>query len=583
MDSSLGWVKKYIRPYWFGWTWASVLTIVIALMNIVTPYISGLIVDQVINNQQLDWLLPLLGVLVGATVIRMMLRYLYQIKFEQISQDVLFKIRQDLYMKLQELDFTFFNNTRVGDIMARMTGDTDAIRHAVAWTYFNILDNVVLFVAALIFLGTIEWRLMLMLLIVAPFIAVLTILLSKKASSAFYQIRESFSRLNTMVEEHIGGNKVVRAFAREDYEIEKFNVRNEDFRKRNLNSAKISATYLPAIEVFASLMSVIAIGAGGVYVITNAMTIGSFVTFNGLIWMVNVPMRNVGNHVNDLQNFDASTLKIREMLAIEPEIPVEERISIPNLKGEITFENVSFSFPDEPEVDVIKNINFHLEAGQTLGILGETGSGKSTLVNLISRFFDPTEGRVLIDGIDIKEMNVIELRQQIAVVMQDVFLFSDTIKENISYGIPNAPFQSVQRVARVADASKFIERMPEQYETYLGERGSGLSGGQKQRLSLARGLIKEPSILILDDTTSAVDMETEVKIQKGLKENENRKTTVIIANRISSVKNADQILILSKGEIIERGTHTQLLEKGGAYKQIYEEQLGQAEMGEDNG
>lgn len=583
MNSSLGWVKKYIRPYWFGWTWASVLTIVIALMNIVTPYISGLIVDQVINNQQLDWLLPLLGVLVGATVIRMMLRYLYQIKFEQISQDVLFKIRQDLYMKLQELDFTFFNNTRVGDIMARMTGDTDAIRHAVAWTYFNILDNVVLFVAALIFLGTIEWRLMLMLLIVAPFIAVLTILLSKKASSAFYQIRESFSRLNTMVEEHIGGNKVVRAFAREDYEIEKFNVRNEDFRKRNLNSAKISATYLPAIEVFASLMSVIAIGAGGVYVITNAMTIGSFVTFNGLIWMVNVPMRNVGNHVNDLQNFDASTLKIREMLAIEPEIPVEERISIPNLKGEITFENVSFSFPDEPEVDVIKNINFHLEAGQTLGILGETGSGKSTLVNLISRFFDPTEGRVLIDGIDIKEMNVIELRQQIAVVMQDVFLFSDTIKENISYGIPNAPFQSVQRVARVADASKFIERMPEQYETYLGERGSGLSGGQKQRLSLARGLIKEPSILILDDTTSAVDMETEVKIQKGLKENENRKTTVIIANRISSVKNADQILILSKGEIIERGTHTQLLEKGGAYKQIYEEQLGQAEMGEDNG
>ena len=583
MDSSLGWIKKYIRPYWFGWTWASILTIIIALMNIVTPYISGLIVDQVINNQQLDWLLPLLGLLIGATVFRMGMRYLYQIKFEQISQDVLFEIRQDLYTKLQELDFTFFNNTRVGDIMARMTGDTDAIRHAVAWTYFNILDNLVLFVAALIFLGTIEWRLMLMLLIVAPFIAVLTILLSKKASSAFYQIRESFSRLNTMVEEHIGGNKVVRAFAREDYEIEKFNVRNEDFRQRNLNSAKISSTYLPAIEVFASLMSVIAIGAGGMFVISNAMSIGNFVTFNGLIWMVNVPMRNVGNHVNDLQNFDASTLKIREMLAIEPEIPVEERISIPKLRGEITFENVSFSFADEPEVDVIRNINFHLEAGQTLGILGETGSGKSTLVNLISRFFDPTEGRVLIDGIDIKEMNVIELRQQIAVVMQDVFLFSDTIKENISYGIPNAPFQSVQRVARVADANKFIEKMPEQYETYLGERGSGLSGGQKQRLSLARGLIKEPSILILDDTTSAVDMETEVKIQKGLKENENRKTTVIIANRISSVKNANQILILSKGEIIERGTHTQLLEKGGAYSKIYEEQLGQAGMGEENG
>lgn len=583
MKSSIKWVKSYLKPYRFGWFWASLLTVIIALTNVITPYIGGTIVDQVILNNRTDWLLPLLGLMIAVTVTRMTLRYIYQIQFEQISQNVLFKIREDLYVKLQELDFTFFNTTRVGDIMARMTGDTDAVRHAVAWAYYNILDHAVLFISALIFLGAIEWRLTLALLVVTPFIAVFTVLLSRHAGQAFYQIRESFSRLNTVVEEHIGGNKVVRAFVREDFEIEKFNRFNEDFRQRNLDSAAISAKYLPIIEVFAGFLSIITVGLGGLFVINESMSLGDLVTFNGLTWMLNVPMRSLGNHVNDLQNFDASTQKIRQMLAVKPQIPIEQRIEVPRLQGDITFENVSFAFSDEPEVDVLHDINFSIKAGETLGVLGETGSGKSTLVNLISRFFDPTVGRVLIDGIDIKEMNVLNLRQQIAVVMQDVFLFSDTIKHNIMYGAPRVPFQRVQKVAQVADASQFIERMPDQYDTYLGERGSGLSGGQKQRLSLARGLIKDPAILILDDTTSAVDMETEVKIQEGLRQTSGQQTTVIIANRISSVKNADKIIILSKGRIVERGTHQGLLEKGGLYYQIYQEQLGQAEVGEEDG
>lgn len=583
MKSSIKWVKSYLKPYRFGWFWASLLTVIIALTNVITPYIGGTIVDQVILNNRTDWLLPLLGLMIAVTVTRMTLRYIYQIQFEQISQNVLFKIREDLYVKLQELDFTFFNTTRVGDIMARMTGDTDAVRHAVAWAYYNILDHAVLFISALIFLGAIEWRLTLAMLVVTPFIAVFTVLLSRHAGQAFYQIRESFSRLNTVVEEHIGGNKVVRAFVREDFEIEKFNRFNEDFRQRNLDSAAISAKYLPIIEVFAGFLSIITVGLGGLFVINESMSLGDLVTFNGLTWMLNVPMRSLGNHVNDLQNFDASTQKIRQMLAVKPQIPIEQRIEVPRLQGDITFENVSFAFSDEPEVDVLHDINFSIKAGETLGVLGETGSGKSTLVNLISRFFDPTVGRVLIDGIDIKEMNVLNLRQQIAVVMQDVFLFSDTIKHNIMYGAPRVPFQRVQKVAQVADASQFIERMPDQYDTYLGERGSGLSGGQKQRLSLARGLIKDPAILILDDTTSAVDMETEVKIQEGLRQTSGQQTTVIIANRISSVKNADKIIILSKGKIVERGTHQGLLEKGGLYYQIYQEQLGQAEVGEEDG
>ena len=571
------WVSKYIKPYLGSWIFASVLTIIVALLNIVTPYISGLLVDTVIINGQNDLLIPLLLVMVGGTFFRTLLRYFYRLRYELISQNVLFQIRDDLYRKFQELDFSFFNHTRTGDIMARMTGDTDAIRHSVSWVYFNILDNVVLFISALIFMGGIEPRLTLTLFVVTPFIVLFTVLLSSRANRAFYEIRESFSRLNSMVEENIRGNKIVKAFGNEPYEIEKFDRVNQDFKERNLKSASVSALYLPLLETFAGFMSVIAIGLGGWYVINGEMSVGNLVTFTGLIWMMILPMRNVGGHMNDLQNLFAGSVKIREMLMIEPQIPIEERKKIDNVKGKVEFDHVSFAFPDDPNQRALVDISFKAEPGQTVGILGETGSGKSTLVNLISRFFDPTEGRVLIDDVDIREWNVLDLRENITVVMQDVFLFSDTIKSNISFGLPDTEIEAVEEIADLADASEFIEKMPERYETYLGEQGSGLSGGQRQRLSLARGLLKDPAILILDDTTSALDMETEARIQKGMQNLSRKKTTFIIANRISSVKNADHILLLSKGKILEQGKHEELLDNEGIYYRIYKEQLGQAE------
>lgn len=574
---TIRWLGQYIRPYKGRWTLATILTIVVAVLNIITPFISGLLIDVVIIAEQIDYLIPLLLVMIVATAVRSALRYYYRMQFEAISQDVLYELRSDLYTKFQELDFSFFNHMRTGDIMARMTGDTDSIRHSIAWLYLNVLDNLVLFIAALIFMGTIEIRLTLALLIVTPFIVLFTILLSKKANRAFYEIRESFSMLNSMVEENIRGNKIVKAFGNEPFEQEKFDAVNENFKQRNLNSATVSARYLPLIETFAGLMSVIAIGYGGWLVITNRMSVGNLVTFTGLIWMIIVPMRNIGNNMNDLQNLLASTIKIRELLIVQSPIRVEKHRKQGDIEGEVIFDNVSFAFPDEPDFKVLDGISFKAAPGETVGILGETGSGKSTLVNLISRFFDPTEGKVLIDGIDVREWNVLDLREHITVVMQDVFLFSDTIERNIAFGSPKTDREEIEEMAEVADASEFIERLPERYETYLGEQGSGLSGGQRQRLSLARGLIKDPSILILDDTTSALDMETEAKIQKGMEEMSYGRTTFIIANRISSVKNADQIFILSRGKIIERGQHQELLEKEGAYYRIYREQLGQAD------
>lgn len=380
-----------------------------------------------------------------------------------------------------------------------------------------------------------------------------------------------------MVEENIRGNKVVKAFGNENYEEKKFDHVNDQFRESNLESSRLSARYLPIIETFAGFMSVIAVGYGGWLALTGAMSVGNLVTFTGLIWMMILPLRSIGGHMNDLQNLFAGTVKIRELLVLESQIPIEDRKKADYVKGKVEFQEVSFSFPDEPDYLVLNNISFTAEPGQTIGILGETGSGKSTLVNLISRFFDPKHGKVLIDDVDVREWNVIDLRENVTVVMQDVFLFSDTIKSNISFGSPDTTFEEVEEMAEVADASEFIERMPERYDTYLGEQGSGLSGGQKQRLSLARGLLKNPAILILDDTTSALDMETEAKIQRGMEDISRERTTFIIANRISSVKNADQIFILSKGKIIERGQHKELIDKQGAYYRIYREQLGRAE------
>lgn len=574
---TMKWLARYIRPYSGRWIIASVLTILVALMNILTPYLSGLIVDIVIVGGRMDWLIPLLLLMIGGTLFRTILRYIYRYQYELISQDVLFQIRDNLYQKFQELDFSFFNHMRTGDIMARMTGDTDSIRHSIAWVYFNLLDNIVLFISALIFMAGVESRLTFSLLAVTPFIALFTVLLSKHANRAFYDIRESFSKLNSMVEENIRGNKIVKAFGNESFEKVKFDQVNNQYKDTNLKSAVISAQYLPLIETFAGFMSVIAVGYGGWLVLIGEMSVGNLVTFTGLIWMMILPMRNIGAHMNDIQNLLAGTVKIRELLVIEPQIQIEHEKKKGKIKGKVEFQNVSFSFPDEPDFKVLEDINFKVEPGETIGILGETGSGKSTLVNLISRFFDPISGRILIDDVDIRDWSVIDLRENITVVMQDVFLFSDTVRKNIAFSEPETSLDEIEEMAEVADASEFIDKMPARYETFLGEQGSGLSGGQKQRLSLARGLLKNPSILILDDTTSALDMETEAKIQRGMEDISFNRTSFIIANRISSVKNADQIFILSRGKIIERGKHEELLNRQGAYYRIYREQLGQAE------
>ncbi|OLQ22163.1 multidrug ABC transporter ATP-binding protein [Listeria seeligeri] len=571
---SMKWIWQYVRKYRLLMFGVFILIFIASGISIIYPLLGGKVIDDVVYKNQPKLLIPLLLIMIISTIIRTICRYAYQIMCERIGQNSLFQIREDLYKKLQSLDFDFFNNTRVGDIMARMTGDTDAIRHFVSWVSYNILENIFLFTFAIVIMTTIDWKLTLALVIVTPLIAFLTMKMSSKAQPVFYEIRESFSRLNSMVEENISGNRVVKAFAREDFEMKKFHEHNEDFKQRNLDSAAVSRTYLPVLDSLAGILVVITLVFGGYLVIKGQMTLGDLVAFNGFLWMLNGPMRMSGWLINDVQRFVASSFKIQDMMATTAKIPIHAEKPAPSLQGYVEFKNVSFHFEDDPNTAVLKNISLKAAPGQTIAILGETGAGKSTLVNLICRFYDPTSGEILLDGVDAEKWHVRELRNHIATVMQDIFLFSDTIEGNIAFGAPDATMEDVRRMARIADADHFIETMPESYDTIVGERGVGLSGGQKQRISLARALLKNPSILILDDTTSAVDMETEVKIQGELKQITENTTTFIIAHRISSVKEADEILILNHGEIIERGTHASLLAKKGYYFDIYNKQLG---------
>jgi ATP-binding cassette subfamily B protein len=410
------------------------------------------------------------------------------------------------------------------------------------------------------------------LLAVTPIIGFFAYKLSYDVKPTFSEIRGQFSKLNSVVQENISGNKVVKAFAKENYEIKKFSFENEAFKEKNLQSAKIWEKYLPVLDSLAGLLTVLMILVGGIMVIHGSLTFGELVTFNSLIWALNNPMRMAGWLINDVQRFIASAEKIEDLLHEESKIvnPVESK-KIPHSYRVVEFNHVSFSYGEER---VLTDISFKTRPGQTIALIGPTGAGKSTLLNLLCRFYDADKGEVRIGEQNIKDWNINKLRENIAMVMQDIFLFSDTIEGNIAYGVPDASFEAVQAAAKMADAHDFITCLPEGYDTIIGERGVGLSGGQKQRIALARAILKDPAILILDDSTSSVDMETELRIQKTLKTFGQGKTCFVIAHRISAVKDADLIMVMENGRIIERGKHEELLSKKGYYYSVYKNQYG---------
>ena len=566
------WVYSFLKKYRAKMAAGLLMTTGIALLTIVSPYLSGIIVDDVIGKGNRKLLPVMITCLIGVTILKGILRFSSQVMFEICSQGVLFSMRDAVYRKLLQEDFSFYNKNRTGDLMSRQTGDMDAIRHFIAYVIYAVYENILLLTFALLMIFTVNVKLAFCMLAVLPFTAFATYAQSKRVRPAFRRIRQQFSSLNTFVQENISGNRVVKAFAKEDFEISKFNRENDSYREAELNASKIWMKYVPIFEFLSNILTVVLMLYGGYMVIAGEITMGAMVTVNGYLWMLTVPLRMAGWWINDIHRFITSAEKIYATYSQEPDIKEPcKPVCRKHFDGDVEFRNVSYQADD---ADIITDVSFQVKKGQTVGIIGSTGSGKSTIMNLLCRFYDVSKGEVLVDGVNVKDLDLYDLRDNIGMAMQDVFLFSDTIEGNIAYGRPNCSFEEVKRAAKMADANLFIQNMPDGYDTIVGERGVGLSGGQKQRISLARALLKDPSILILDDTTSAVDMETESYIQNQLKKIEKNCTIFIIAYRISSIKDADLILVMDRGRIVEQGTHEELVAAGGYYATAFRHQYG---------
>lgn len=567
------WFLSFLKKYRVRMIVGLILVFITSLLVLINPQISGMIVDEVIEGQHYEKLGILLLIMIGVTLVRSLLRFIFLMCFESSSQGLVYDMREEAYRKLMKEDFNFFNKNRTGDLMSRQTGDMDAVRHMVSHVIYFSFENILVFLMALVMIFSVNVKMALCMLIVLPFTLAVTLSQRRHIKPAFDRVRDCFSSLNAFAQETIAGNRVVKAFAKEDYELEKFDRENDGYRDAQLNAASIWMKYIPMFEILSQCLTIILMIMGGFMVIDGEMTIGNMVTVNGYLWMLNSPLRQAGWIINDLQRFLTAIEKIYKVYTTEPDIKQPEHVvEKRKLKGSVTFDHVNYYTNDDT---VLKDISFHVEPGQTVGIIGATGSGKSSLINLICRFYDVNQGRVLVDDIDVRNLNLQTLRGNIGIAMQDVFLFSDTIEGNIAYGNPDCTFEQVQAAAKIANADEFIREMPEGYDTIIGERGVGLSGGQKQRISLARAILKDPSIIILDDTTSAIDMETESLIQNELKKISDERTVFIIAHRISSIIHADQILVLDNGRLVERGTHEQLLAKKGYYSTVFHHQYGE--------
>ena len=539
-----------------------------SVLVVVNPYLSKILVDDAVEGGQTQLLVPLLLLMCGIVFGRQAARFLMVVLMEKSSQHLLMNIRRVIFTNLQNQEMRFFDKIRTGDIITRVTGDLEYVRHFTAYITYCEIDSLVTFISAVVALGFVNMKLTLSMLTVLPLLIVVSLIYSKKVRPLYREIRYRLSQINVTAQENIEGNRVVRAFAREEYEKQKFSEKSQAYQEASVRASFAWQKVVPIIDCLGQMLTFIALLVGGILIINGEITIGDLTMFTGLTWALSQPMKNFSYLINDLQRFFAATDKIIEIYYAKPMIADRHDAVVANgrLTGEITFSHVNFSFGDQP---VLQDVSFTVHPGQTVAIMGPTGCGKTTIVNLMSRFYDVDGGSILLDGVDLRRRTLADIRKSIAVATQDVFLFSDTIDGNIAFADPKMPEQRVRDCARLACADSFISEMPEGYDTIIGERGVGLSGGQKQRIALARAIAAQAPVLVLDDTTSAVDMETESKIRRHLHQLPFDCTKVIIAQRISSVKDADQIIILQHGKIAI-GTHDTLARTNTYYREICE-------------
>ena len=558
---------RLLRPYRRSVAVALSMQLVMIATRLTVPYLTRSVVNDVIGGGRYELLMWLCAAILVLALVRASFGYTRATLMERASQGVAFELRTGLFRHLEEMPYSFYDTHRIGEIMSRLTGDLEGVRNMIAGGLVQLVESVTFFVGSLVFMAFMSARLTLVMMCVAPVLGVVAYQFNKRIRPAFAAIREQNAALNTRTQENLAGVRVVKAFAREEHERQLFADENGKLLKLHLRATRIWATFNPIIETISGLCTPLMLLFGGGMVLRGTLDLGTMVGVTGYIWMITSPVRQMSPLINMIAQSITSAEKLFYYQDLGANIRDAAETVEPEARlGAVRLDHVDFTYGDGI---VLRDINLEVKPGQSVAIMGATGSGKTTLTALLGRFYDVTSGRVLVDGVDVREQKLESLRASIGYVMQETFLYSDTLFDNIRYGRPEASLEDARLSARVAQAEEFIEHMPQGYETIVGERGLGLSGGQKQRVAIARAVLIDPRILVLDDSTSAVDMETEHEIQEALKEVMRGRTTFIIAHRISSVKNADQIIVLEGGAIAERGTHGELMAQRGLYYQMF--------------
>ncbi|WP_026652952.1 ABC transporter ATP-binding protein [Butyrivibrio proteoclasticus] len=566
---------SYVRKHWASYTMAVTFMLIAIALDMMFPKVTKKIVNDVLVGQNYDLFPFLLGIIIVIGVGRSVFGYFREYTFDKNCITIGTEMRKDLFDHIQGLSLDYFDDASTGELMARVKDDIDKIYQLVGMAAMMGMEVVINAVLILYFMFRINAVLTLLPLTFMAICGATAIIMEKKLDKVYDDISEENALLTTIAEENLAGVRTVKAFAREDYEIKKFFEHNKKYHDLNMQEAKVLIRFYPVFQLAGTLLPVACAVLGGISVINGHMDLGDLAAY--IIYARNCtwPMEELGWITNEISSAFASMKKVKKIYEEHSTLSVcPEPKHVEEVKGEVEFDHVSLTLGDK---EILSDISFSLQKGKTLGIMGQTGSGKSTIVNLLQRFYDPTEGTIRLDGNELKEMDLDQVRGATSVVMQDVFLFSDTIEENIRMGRrEEMTMDTIVDAAKKAKASEFIEKLDEQYKTVIGERGVGLSGGQKQRISIARAISKDAPILVLDDSTSALDMETEAEIQKTLDEIKST-TRIIVAHRISAVRNADEIIYLKDGRIAERGTHEQLLRKKGLYYDTYIAQYGALE------
>jgi ATP-binding cassette subfamily B protein len=561
---------SYLTPYKKRFALSFFLATLIIGLDLLVPMLFGWTISRGLESGVMKRVIFFAVILVLAQGLKSLLNYLQWMVQQKVGQDVVRDIRDQLYTRLQALPVSFYQGMPTGQIMSRLTSDVEAVQEYLGWGFLIQLMAAMSFIGTSVILFMLDWQLTLLMYLPMIVLLIIVAAFDRRIGPSWEAVREEMGKLTTLLQENISGVRVVKAFAREKLEASRFSQRSELNRQRNLDRLRLEANAFPAMDLMVGLSFVLLAWFGALRVISGNGTLGLFFAYQWYLWGIIWPMRFMGWLISMMRQALAAAPRLFEILDAPLKISDSpQAIPLSEIAGDIRFEDVMFAFDDEPERLVLKGFNLHIQPGEVVAILGGTGSGKSLLVNLIGRFQEATEGLILVDGHDVRSVQLHSLREHIGIVPQEPFLFSATVAENIAYGHPDATMEDVLRAAKLAQAHEFIGEMPDGYATQIGERGVRLSGGQKQRLSLARAILVDPAIFILDEATSAVDTRTEHEIQKALSQVMRGRTSLIIAQRLSTVKHADRIVVLKDGIVAEAGTHAELLALGGEYARIH--------------